>query len=92
MSRMLQVRRHSKYNKLLIITIGHQNTLASLHDDRVYLLDEGHHTDDGGHEDHRGECDEGSDLVVLSEFMDEDEGSECVDFEDLVANVLSEAE
>ena len=98
MSRMLQVRRHTKYNKLLIITIGHQNTLASLDDDRVYLLDEGHHTDDGGHdgdggyEDHRGECDEGSDLVVLSEFVDEDEGSEFVDFEDLVATVLSEAE
>ena len=85
-----------KYNKLLIITIGHQNTLASLEDDGVYVLDEGHHTDDGGHdggyEDHRGGCDEGSDLVVLSEFMDEDEGSEFVDFEDLVATVLSEAE
>ena len=98
MSRMLQVRIHTKYNKLLIITIGHQSTLASLDDDRVYLLDEGHHTDDGGHdgdgsyEDHRGECDEGSDLVVLSEFVDEDEGSEFVDFEDLVATVLSEAE
>ena len=50
MSRMLQVRRHTKYNKLLIITIGHQNTLASLDDDGVYLLDEGHHTDDGGHD------------------------------------------
>ena len=85
---MLRVRRHTKYNKLLIITIGHQNTLASLDDDRVYLLDEGHHTD----EDHRGECDEGSDLVVLSEFMDDDEGSEFVDFENLVETVLSEAE
>ena len=48
MSRMLQVRRLSKYNKLLIITICHQNTLASLDDDGVYFLDEGHHTDDGG--------------------------------------------
>ena len=50
MSRMLQVRRHTKYNKLLIITIGHQNTLASLDDDGVYLLDEGNHTDNGGHD------------------------------------------
>ena len=98
MSRMLQVRRHTKYNKLLIITIGHQNTLANLDDDEVYLLGEGHRTDDGGHdgdgvyEDHRWEYDEGSDLVVLSEFMDDDEGSEFVDFENLVATVLSEAE
>ena len=59
--------------------------MASLDDDGVYLLDEGHHTDDGGHdgdggyEDYRGECDEGSNLVVLSEFVDEDEGSEFVD-------------
>ena len=50
------------------------------------------HDGDGGYEDHHGECDEGSDLVVLSEFVDEDEGSEFVDFEDFVATVLSEAE
>ena len=49
-------------------------------------MDEGHHTDDGchggdgGYEDHRGESEEGSDRVVLSEFVDEDEGSEFVDF------------
>ena len=59
-------------------------------------MDEGHHTGDGyhdgdgGYEDHRGECEEGSDLVVLREFVD-DEGSEFVDFEDRVATVLSEA-
>ena len=29
--------------------------------------------------------------MVLSEFVDEDEGSEFVDFEDHVATVLSEA-
>ena len=49
------------------------------------------HDGNGGYEDHRGECDERSDLVVLSEFVDEDEGSEFVDFEDLVATVLTEA-
>ena len=48
----------------------------------VYLMDEGHRTDDGchdrngGYEDLRGESEEGSDLVVLREF-EEDEGIEC---------------
>ena len=59
-------------------------------------MNEGHHADDGchdgdrGYEDHRGECEEESNLVVLREFV-EDEGSEFGDFEDCVATVLSEA-
>ena len=45
--------------------------MASLDDDGVYLMDEGHHTGDvgrdgdGDYEDHHGECEEGSDNLWM---------------------------